>query len=202
MFGGIALIPEKEIMKKFVTLRRKYDEYFISPPLGIESNLPHMTIFQSYFDDDIDYHYVLSSLSQRSEYVKNLKIQHVGHVPQGWIFSYINNNESLQRLHNDSFMSLCDHIVHGEIPGEIDFTHFNEREKQYHLTYGYKYLFEQYRPHITLGVSCDDYMNTLSSIRDEYNDIFLGEDIVFDRIAFYQAGVFGTCKTVIDELAI
>lgn len=202
MFGGVALIPEKDTMKKFIALREKYDEHFISPPLGIESNLPHMTIFQSYFDDDIDYHYVLSSLSQRSEYVKNLKIQYVGYVPQGWIFSYINNNESLQRLHNDSFMSLRDHIAHDEVPREIDFTGFNESEKQYHLTYGYKYLFEQYSPHITLGVSCDDYMNTLNSIHDEYNDVLLGQDIVFDRIVFYEAGVFGTCKTVIDELAI
>lgn len=203
MFGGVALIPEEEIMKKFISLRERYDEYFISPGLGNEENLPHMTLFQSYFDHDIDYHQVLYDLSQNSsENIKNMKIHHVGHVPKGWIFSYVHNNDDLQDLHYKSFKILHDHIVKEAIPREIDFTGFNDHEKQYHLEYGYKYLFEQYRPHITLGVSQDDYINTIDAIKDEYNDILLGNEIVFNRIVFYEAGLFGTCKSVIDEIII
>lgn len=203
MFGGVALLPEEEIMKKFISIREKYDKYFISPPLGIESNLPHVTIFQSYFDYNTDYHQVLTSLSQNhSGCVTNSKIQHLGHVPQGWIFSYIKNDKNLQNLHYKSFKILHDHIVKEAIPREIDFTGFNDHEKQYHLEYGYKYLFEQYRPHITLGVSQDDYINTIDAIKDEYNDILLGNEIVFNRIVFYEVGLFGTCKSVIDEIII
>ena len=61
-------------MKKFISLRERYDEYFISPGLGNEENLPHMTLFQSYFDHDIDYHQILHDLSQHSsENIKNMK---------------------------------------------------------------------------------------------------------------------------------
>jgi len=46
MFGGVALIPEEDMMKTFISLREKYGEYFISSPLSNEENLPHMTLFQ------------------------------------------------------------------------------------------------------------------------------------------------------------
>ena len=203
MFGGVALVPEEEIMKKFISLRERYDEYFISPGLGNEENFPHMTLFQSYFDHDIDYHQVLHDLSQHSsENIKNMKIHHVGHVPKGWIFSYVHNNDDLQDLHCKSFKILRDHIIDEEIPREIDFIGFNENEKHYHLQYGYKYLFEQYRPHITIGVSYDDYIRTLDAIQEEYNSVFLDKNIMFDRMVFYEAGLFGTCKKVIDEIKL
>lgn len=204
MFGGIALIPEEEIMKKFISLRERYDEYLISPPLGNKENLPHMTLFQSYFDHDIDYHQVLHDLSQHSnENIKNMKISILlEHVPKGWIFSYIHNNDDLQDLHCKSFKILRNHILDEDIPREIDFTGFNENEKHYHLQYGYKYLFEQYRPHITVGVSSDDYIRTLNAIQEEYNSVFLDKEIIFDRMVFYEAGLFGTCKKIIDEIKL
>jgi len=58
-----------------------------------------------------------------------MKIHHVGHVPKGWIFSYIHNNDDLQDIHCKSFKILRNHILDEEIPREIDFTRFNEDEK-------------------------------------------------------------------------
>lgn len=40
----------------------------------------------------------------------------------------------------------------------------------------------------------------LNAIQEEYNNVFLDKEIIFDRMVFYEAGLSGTCKKVIDEI--
>lgn len=153
MLCGMALVPDEETQRRIIGFQGKHMHTLNGPKLGTETNLPHVTVFQSRFNP--------KDLS-RSDLVEILcatdmpeipasKFTKVAYHPRHWVFAHIECPEWLTRLHEVALPRLDDKVLRKEINLSIDLRDHTVRQAAYYGRYGYRYSLEEYIPHVTLG---------------------------------------------------
>jgi 2'-5' RNA ligase len=193
---GFAFIPEKTFLKKLVEYQNKITgEYNLKPVLSLENNLPHITIIQGSFVEDFDYKYYLEllfNLFRESKNDSNLKFDRVQYEDIGWYFLMIQNPEFIKNIHNEFFENVKFHMCNKLNTPENTINYLNETQKQYYLNYSYRYLLDQYIPHVTLfrdeSLNREGFLNKLNT---EMKFIF-DEITKVERLTVYKMGENGS----------
>lgn len=212
-FSGLALLPSNEHMDAFIAFQRKAGPSISGPRLGKDHNLPHVSIFQSQLDATRLTNSLLDRIVEdwptgnRNSVVYG-KVGRLYHQPVDWVFSEIGAayEKSMPSsvapwcadLQKHAIARLKNIILLSEIDGTKSFSGYSEQERKAYLRYGYRYVGDAFRPHVTLGrVAVPGTKYPAAEVQSLYAKILSGKTITFDRLAFYIAGEFGALEKII-----
>jgi 2'-5' RNA ligase len=201
---GIALLPEPEMRQKIVDFRSERERYVGGPKLGMDTNLPHMTILQCPYFPNAPHGDALRdtverlSLGVSKSHFTSVEYQHVG-----WVFADIASEPWLAELQNACLNATRQFIDLQQINPAENFLGYTEDEKRNYLSYGYRYVDASFRPHVTLGRSISPEAMTLPpELVEAFRDELGGATAVFNELVFYRAGDYGALTEVLEAVSL
>jgi 2'-5' RNA ligase len=201
---GIALLPEPEMRQKIVDFRNTHEKYVGGPKLGIDTNLPHMTILQCPYFPNAPHGDALSGIVNRlslgvsKSHFTSVEYQHVG-----WVFADIASEPWLTELQSVCLDATLQFIDLEQINASGNFLGYTAHEQQNYLKYGYRYIDTSFRPHVTLGRSISPEAMTLPpELVEAFRDELGGATAVFNELVFYRAGDYGALTEVLEAVSL
>jgi hypothetical protein len=155
MLAGIALIPDSRFINHVVSMQRQLMELMtVRPMLSATGNLPHVTLIQNLHLDDNGIEEKLHAIyRQICEYPRGIvfRIWRAVYVERGWCFLDLSPDASLHSLHRKTFSMTKTMLRSPMSPDSGRMATYSETEKQSYLKYGYRYIGDSNRPHVTIG---------------------------------------------------
>jgi 2'-5' RNA ligase len=200
---GIAVLPDDEFADVLIEFQSRHSSLVDGPVLGRSSNLPHVSILQCPYTDELPSERILSELARVARKHNHLTIdlQRVRYQPVGWLFLGVARTEWLDAVHDCGLGITEPYIDRGAIDLTKDMSGYSELEYLNYTRYGYRYIGRAYQPHFTLGrIDRTAYEQTAL---DGAFDAFLEENGISspraDRLVVYRAGLHGALDTVLAE---
>lgn len=200
---GLALLPEIETAQKIIEFQNDNLDFFKEPKLSPAEFLPHVSVLQSPFHvkrltDD-----VLKTFADKWKTYQNkeLKFGDLYQQPVGWYFLGINCPIWLRDFQLYCLSKLISAIDREKLGKNAHFEKYSPLEQTNFLNFGYRYIGEAFRPHITLGRNLQGKTIPVE-IQEEANKLFTGQPVKFDTLAFYQAGPNGALDEILDEVKL
>ncbi|WP_028777748.1 hypothetical protein [Shimazuella kribbensis] len=192
---GFALIPNPLFLEQVIEVQSKIKQkYSLEPSFSMETNLPHVTILQGNFQEELDYEKAAQILSQQIEDIDiSLTFTDFIHKGLGWFFLLCQKEPWLLSLHQTACTLLIDDMVVTEETKQADdLMYLSPLEKYNHLTYSYRYMGEAYLPHITLGrYITKSHTEILLDIQEIWQKYSISPLQSMDRLTVYKMGVNG-----------
>jgi hypothetical protein len=205
---GLAALPSDDISHRIVSFRKFVEERRLvsGPSLGVNINIPHLTILQSPFKESDLTPSLLEEIVFNAGLEGNgLRGRFMGLYEQtrGWCFMGVDCSSWGVALQDASLNLLKDSVIREAISwdGSEDLWKNSERENQ--MLWGYRYLGEDFIPHITLG-RFDGIDGSVPSgkLLELFESEFGGIGFEFSRLVFYRAGEFGVLNSVLAEIEL
>ena len=156
---GMAMIPSVEMIESIVELQKKVIPICpLHPLLGTENNLPHITLVQGQFGKHINWVSLISKLRDychKQKYLLEVKVTGLEYKPLGWYFLTLNENILFYEAHRCVFEELKDSMFLTKEDLRKDTDEYTLLEKYNYCSYGYRFIGDAFKPHITLGRSID-----------------------------------------------
>lgn len=194
MLCGLALLPSQEASEALIDFRNEMSSYIGGPKLGLTENLPHVSVIQCPFDPDQltsdEIESILESFSFNSAMKGTFSV--ATYQPVGWIFADVVHDRWLDLLQGHALDHLKELIADDEINLEKTFSGYSDKQIAYYSRFGYRYIGEEYRPHVTLGRTLDGERRLAPEVVRAFSKKLAGLDFSFTRLAFYEAGESGT----------
>ncbi|MFJ7416747.1 hypothetical protein ACIQWZ_39050 [Streptomyces sp. NPDC098077] len=98
---GVALLPSADHTRAAIRLQGSLSgDVPLQPPLSEHGNLPHLTVFQGPFQEDVDPGRELASIGAALSLPERLSLASVGivHQPTGWLFMSVERPALLEQL--------------------------------------------------------------------------------------------------------
>ena len=190
---GFALLPSVEIQERLIEFQRRHEDTVGEPRLGLDTNLPHTSVLQHPYDPGVDYEPYLGVVEHpiESEWTEFY------YQPKGWLFAGVRKTNQLDKLHRRLFDRTKQHIDTAQIGDHPDLAALTPQEQANYRAYGYRYLGDLYRPHVTIGRTLDDVTTADETVVRDFELEFFGKTVRYDRLAFYEAGEFGALKRIV-----
>jgi 2'-5' RNA ligase len=218
---GFALLPDTGTQQKLIDFQQKHREFIGGAALGLDKNLPHVSLLQCPFDSEFDYLPIMKRIISNSLLVGSAfysSVQEFIHenftasftelyrYPKNWLFAGVEQEADTALSAHMGLQEILlnatkEHILYEQIDKKRDISKYTDAERKSFLKYGYKYIGDAFRPHITLGL-VDDQSAPTPAIKDNFNEMFVGKRFAFDSLVFYKAGETGACAEVIHSTSI
>lgn len=203
---GIAMIPDLETMNAVITLQKTLlPLYSLSPLLGTQHNLPHITLLQGRFQNNPNWTSLLSDLHNYCRQQQHsLEFQTTGlkYQPPDWLFLKIAQNMMFHAAQQFIFERLKDlmFLTHEDLLKDISSYSLLEREN--YLKYGYRYLGDAFHPHITLGRISQNHQSRNGIIFNNPNIVNPQISGLIQTISLYEMGENGSHANTLYALDI
>ncbi|MEC4019495.1 hypothetical protein [Streptomyces sp. H27-D2] len=151
---GVALLPCADQMRSAIRVQQELaGEHELQPPLAMDGNLPHATVFQGPFVDSLAPERELAGIVGSVSLPKEIRLASTGVVyqPTGWVFLALERTPLLDTLQSAVLAALAPHLDRDAFDTSKDTSRFTESERASYARYGYRYTGDAYAPHITLG---------------------------------------------------
>ncbi len=154
---GIALIPNPDLIEYLIRLQDHLaPRVALAPALGTQTNLPHISLIQGLTGRRSAMqamlgrlHGVLSAAGRPLD----LSLTRITHVEIGWFFWKVAQDAVLLALHDRTF-ALSKPFLKPPATYDAEYiTTYSEIERRNFLRYGYRYIGQAYKPHVTIGRS-------------------------------------------------
>lgn len=188
---GLAILPNLSDSKKILELRNSLGDLLEGPVLGLDINLPHATILQCPFDPRFLDTNLLKDIAKKLSGNYFSPVNRIELRKPNWIFAMLENSDPLKELQSHALALMKDFILVSKIQPRCPTPHYSTAELDYYNRYGYRYLFDEYIPHVTLGLLPKS-KNDIKPIQEILHASSLSKGLNFNRIAFYKAGYAGT----------
>ena len=205
---GLALLPVKVDIERLVQFRESVDEFLDPPRLSTDIGIPHVSIIQCPFNVS-DLHegrlnFILNRLRQaQSDLHPYADLGALYRQPKDWVFIETKFSGWINDLQAIALHALEGRIVREAIALDRDFTGYTYLEESNYRSYGYRYIGDAFRPHITLGkTSLDSEASLPKQLTAAYKSQLEARQITFDRLVSYKAGPSGSLIEVIAETNI
>lgn len=202
---GVAALPSDEFMGAVADFQARHRDAIHGPRLGLDTNLPHVSVVQCPFASDIDGQEVLASIASGGigGDVPDLRPVRVAYYPPGWLFLEVFRSEWLVCAQGRALAATERFIDEAHIDRAKDLGAYTPLERSNYLRYGYRYVGEAFHPHVTLG-RVEEHVN--QSLVEELSESF-GVEVGYherpvDRLAFYRAGESGALVEVLAEVSV
>jgi hypothetical protein len=151
---GVALLFNDEFVGQFLQLQRRACTLVsLSPTLSRETNLPHITLLQGQFSAKADLpawlHQTRTHIEQRGGLVVTLA--DFVYQSRGWLFLNVLKDPQLQGAHNSIAQLAAPMMLPPREIEEQRLKDYTAGERGNYVRYGYRYMFDAFYPHITLG---------------------------------------------------
>lgn len=198
---GLALLPDEELAERLVAFQERHEKELDGPTLGMEENLPHVSILQCPFVKEHLTETLLGEIRDMLEQPNPTAVlSHVSYQPVGWAFANLVKEPWMSRLQADALPLLEMFIDSGKIDTSKDFAGYSRQEVAYYSRYGYRYLFEEFRPHFTIGRTSSGSTSVSAALQKDFLKYFAGVAVRFRKLAFYQAGAHGAFARSLAEI--
>lgn len=203
---GLALLPVEVDIERLVEFRESVDEYLDPPKLSTKMGIPHVSILQCPFNvRDLRYERLNAIFHQLHRFQSDLRLYaDLGSLyrqPKDWVFIETKFSRWINDLQTVALQALEDRILREAIAMNRDFTGYTDLEALNYRSYGYRYVGEAFRPHITLGKTSLDMDDSLPiQLTSAYKSQLEARRIAFDRLVSYKAGPSGSLIEIIAEV--
>ncbi|QRZ60810.1 hypothetical protein [Rothia sp. ZJ932] len=199
---GLALVPDENSCDTLIDFQNKLvPESFYGIKLGKESNLPHVSILQCPFFEEPLTVEKLSSLKEVLGKINQNDIlgraDGLKYQPSYWAFMNFTFGDYIYEFQEEALV-LLERFIDKSSIAKKDFTGYSFNQKKYYLKYGYRYLFDEFQPHVTVGRTYEEEIPSL--VFEEFDCHLKNQIIKFDRLAFYEAGEHGSFKRALEIL--
>jgi len=211
---GLGLVPCAADIASIVDFRQRAGHLIGGPMLGETTNLPHVSILQCPFDEDALTQSLLDCIAESWSANRNCSpvVGHFGpllYQPVGWVFGPVlptlMSTETgpwcadLQRLALERMRSCIDMA---QIDVTRDTSQYTTCEREAYLRYGYRYVGDAFRPHVTLGRISGDTSAPAPELLGLYADSLASRCVTFDRLVFYRAGEYGVLAEIVRSISV
>lgn len=200
---GIALVPPVDVCERVIRFQHEHRRLIDGPELGHEVNRPHISVLQCPFGADLDrektLHLLRDSLAGATA---EMTLGAVYYQTTAWIFADIRKDPWLVALQAEALQLTSASIDRGRIAprSQPDLTPL---EQANYDQYGYRYVGESFRPHITLGRTPARSKSLPVGLLDAYERSGLaGMAFQPTTLAFYRAGESGAYAETLASVEI
>lgn len=189
---GVALLPRADHTRAAILLQESLGgDVPLQPTLSEDGNLPHLTVFQGPFEDDLDPERELARIGASVSLPRQLSLASVGIVyqPTGWLFMAVERPAMLEQVQEVVLDCLAPRLDRQAFDTSKDTSRFTESERVSFARYGYRYTGDAYAPHITLGRT--DEATARELVRTAPERTRVPDEWTFDRLSFYVMGEHG-----------
>ncbi|HKX33072.1 MAG TPA: DUF1045 domain-containing protein [Blastocatellia bacterium] len=202
---GIALVPDEKFIGRFVSLQERARSFLnLTPGLGTDRNLPHLTLVQGHFSDRVDHHHLLTGLLEavKAEPVPLVvtPLRFV-YLEPGWYFLAVEPTRRLRELHDRAF-ELSRASLMAPVDDGRDRRYRSPLERENYLRHGYRYIGEAFYPHFTLGRCLDDCADAVSRLNELLADAQLEPVVPIDRLTVYLMGGHGAHQETLHSVKV
>lgn len=152
---GVGLIPDAHTCATLVGIRSMLTDYGVTGPLlGIDTNLPHVSLFQGEFSHAFEPWRVLEALQsyvRSSEVRMSMSWRCVTYYPVDWLFLLCDVTEELREAQRVVLDELEPHLLEDTIDSSRRLNGLTAAERESYSRYGYRYVGDAFLPHVTLG---------------------------------------------------
>ena len=114
---GFALLPNIEIQKEIISFRKRFPNTFEGPMLSLSENLPHISILQCPFSENIPIKDIIENTNSKYQLPITLTWDKLIYQPVGWVFANIRKIPVLFLLYGPVLLLLCVHFQ--KLPGHL-----------------------------------------------------------------------------------
>lgn len=201
---GFALIVGSPLFEEIIELENSiHNEAGFFNQLGNTHNIPHTTIFQGSFTDNVPYSSIASELV--TYYKKHIKqctpdFNQMVYVPEGWYFYKCFKTRELQLLHNYACRKVKPFLYLDPNRLNRNISSLSGEQIKGIKKYGYRYAATAFFPHITIGRAAGENPSLLKSLNTA--SIGLSSQIPFKRLTVYEMGPNGTHLNTLFEATL
>mgnify|MGYP002869736774 FL=1 len=201
---GFALIVGSPLFEEIIELENNiHNEAGFYNQLGETHNIPHTTVFQGTFIDEVPYTFIASELATYyKRYIRQCvpEFNQMIYVPDGWYFYKCNKTHELQLLHNYTCRKVRPYIVLDPNRLDRNVSSLSKNQIIGIKKYGYRYAASAFFPHITIGRTEGENPSLLKSLDTASKG--LSRKIPFTRLTVYQMGPNGTHLNTLFEASL
>lgn len=199
---GVALLPGRDVMEHLIRFRQRHEDAIAGPRLGVDANLPHLSVLQCPFTQDVNADTVVRIVARHARnHGTPVMFDRVAYQPAGWVFAHVTHDGWLTRLQDVTLQLVGDHIGSWrDDPDTVD--ELDPAGRASYVKYGYRYVGDAYLPHVTLGRTPPGVTSLPGTVVNEFRNDVAGTGFEFTRAVFYEAGPFGTLSHVIAQCPI
>ena len=197
---GLGLIPDESIVTALITFRQRWEGSIGGPMLGTQSNIPHISMYQFPSDDPAN---LLIPESLGPPTGSFLHWTQLAYQPVGWIFANVAREDWIDNYQALVVQSLLPQLDHRLLQEKEELVGYSDKEKENYLRFGYKYVADEFRPHVTLGRTNDNQTSVPRECIDDFGrQPFTKERIPLSKVVLYRAGPLGELVEVMHTLFI
>lgn len=202
---GIALRPTKNCSDRLVGTHRELAKTLGAEfLLDAENCIPHLSLV--HVPEVAMSEGVTSAFTSLGETLRQTLDQHIGsrllslessgitYVSKGWFFLDFVTSQVVQAMHDASFAAMRPFFVPGRTPLS-ELSHYSPRERENYRRFGYRYIGEQYDPHITLLRSQSASSLGAERAREILTSYKL-DRLEFDEVFLFEIGPHGTTASI------
>ena len=193
---GFALLPKVDVQKEIISFRQRYSDAFFGPMISLSENLPHISILQCPFNAKTPVEKIIKNANKQFQKPIILKWDKLIYQPVGWVFANVQKNDVISSIQAYLLNESGAYIDQFSIDRSKSTKGYTEKEVEYYFKYGYRYIGDAYKPHVTIG-RIDEATEIPEIAITDFNNHFAGLNVEFDRIAYYEAGEFGVAKRIL-----
>ncbi len=204
---GIALIPDPETISTIIELQQEISLLLsdpLEPSLGIDTNLPHITLLQGRFKQPINWLKLLSELKDygyTQSFPPQVQLTELKYQSPNWLFINVNSNCCLTKFHKFIFERLKSRMFLTALDLQKHTTGYTKIEQFNYSQYGYRYIESAFSPHITLGKIPPQLLEqNKQKINNLFQLLFLNLITTINRVTIYQLGEYGSHARTLYEL--
>jgi hypothetical protein len=197
---GVALLPDAETTNDLVAFSRRWAGEIDPPVLGKLTNLPHVSIYQLPVRGPQEFADTLRGYS--CDAVGSAVFGALRYQPVTWLFADVQRRPVMLHMQREIVERVSHLLDTSQLRPDDELAGYSADERDHYLRYGYRYIGESFRPHITLGRSRTDSLSLPVECLEEYRSVFEGRTINFGELVAYEAGAFGNLQRVLVSLEI
>lgn len=193
---AIVLLPSKTCTETLLEINRIFsDEVSGKIKQDCEASLPHLSLLHApgvTFNENVQERIegALESHRLTAELEIPLTKSPVTYVEKGWYFIDVVKDEKLVRLHEAMFQALKGLMLPGNRT-RIELPQYSESQWRNYEKYGYRYIGEDYHPHITVTRADSGASGALVD-KLEKKVVSLMDKIIFSSMLVCDIGPNGT----------
>lgn len=202
---GIGIVLEQQFTDRLIRLQNEVcSEFRLTPRQDLTVALPHITLLQAPAGVDLGESDRLERCLMKilpAQCDANVSLTSIFYKPKGWYFLRVRRDEWLVRCHQAVVREFEPNLVRASKSAK-DMNDYSANERANYARYGYRYIGNEWLPHVTIGRTSDGQVAREAALFDFYSQRLLPARSAAAFIAVYEIGPNGSYSKSVKELCL
>lgn len=205
MAQGIGIVLEQRFTDRLIELQSEVCSIFgLFPRQNSTTALPHITLLQAPGEVDLGEGDRLERCLKNAlpaQCDTSVSLTDIFYKPQGWYFLRVRRDEWLVRCHEAAVREFEPNLLCAS-KSLKDMNGYSASERDNYARYGYRYIGNEWLPHVTIGRTNDGQVAREATLFDYYSQRLLPAKSAAAVIAVYEIGPNGSYSRSVKELRL